>query len=434
MPRLAPPWKRARVTKTRAQDERSEEAIGPRGKALLLGWAGGFGQALLGVLEQTDAGKAVVSSLEALFLLDAKPVQGARVPPFARVLPPERVTSGEQLARLVQTLGIDQVIDASRTRTLECIHACAEIGASYMCGSIEAPGERTTTRDLARLLLPGVRPAIEKGSYLVGSGMNPGIVNALALLGLEELSKRVGLPPDPEALGLEAIYVTESDTTTEIGAAGRDVFAMTWSPRQCLAELLEPRAFVVRKREIVELDHSPREARYRARCGDQLIEGMLVPHEEVVTLAERLPSIEVGFIYELPSAAQRILERYPVARELKALPIRRLYPPHVTALEGYDRAGVLLVTRSFGELWLGFQTDVKDGLRLGTNATELQVAAGALAGWNRLGERRGIHCVEELDPRAYMATVTSILGPYRVVHDEAAPARLIEERRCSPDR
>lgn len=406
------------------------ETIGPHGKALLIGWAGGLGQALLGTLEQTDAGREVVAALDELFLLDATPVEGARVPSFARVLPPERVTSGEQLARLVETLGIDQVIDASRTRTLDCILACAELGASYMCGSIEAPEERTTTSSLARLLLPGVRPEVLKGSHLVGSGMNPGIVNALALVGLEELAERVGLPPDPNALGLSAMYVTESDTTAEVGAIDGDVFAMTWSPRQCLAELLEPRAFVVRKGEIFELGHAPFAAKYRARCGDRMIEGMLVPHEEIVTLAERFPSTEIGFLYELPVAARRALERHATTRELESWPIRKLYPPHVTTLEGYDRVGVLLVTEAFGELWLGYQTNVSDGLRLGTNATELQVAAGALAGWNRLGERRGIHCVEELDPRAYLATVTSILGPYRVVHDPAAPPRLIEERRC----
>jgi len=157
---------------------------------------------------------------------------------------------------------------------------------------------------------------------------------------------------------------------------------------------------------------------------------MLVPHEEIVTLAERFPSIEIGFVYELPLAARRALQRHAGLPDLAAWPTRKLYPPHATALEGYDRVGVLLVTRCFGELWLGFQTDVRDGLRFGTNATELQVAAGALAGWNRLGERQGIHCVEELDPHAYLATVTSILGPYRVVHDPNAPPRLIEERRC----
>lgn len=428
MPRPALPWNRGVVTTTQAWDMAPERRIGPHGRVLLLGWAGGLGQALLGVLEHTAVGRKAVSSIDALYLLDANPVEGARVPPFARVLPAELVTGGRHLARLVETLGIHQVIDASRTRTLDCIRACAELGASYLCGSIEAPEERTTTSHLARLLLPGVRPELEEGSYLVGSGMNPGIVNALALMGLRELSKRVARPADPEALGLRGLYITEADTTEECGAKEDDVFAMTWSPKQCLAELLEPRAFVVRDGKVVEFGHAPAQALYRARCGEDLIEGFLVPHEEIVTLAERFPSAEIGFVYSLPRAARRALERYAGARDLEDWPTRKLYPPHATALEGYDRVGVLFVTERFGELWLGFHTDVRDGLRLGTNATELQVAAGALAGWNRLGERLGIHCVEELDPVSYLETVTAVLGPYRVVHDPTARPLRMEER------
>lgn len=430
MPRPASPWNRGGVTMTHAWDMAPERRIGPHGRVLLLGWAGGLGQALLGVLEHTAVGKAALKSIDALYLLDANPVEGARVPTFASVLPAECVTNGKHLARLIESFGIHQVIDASRTRTLDCIRACAELGASYLCGSIEAPEERTTTSHLARLLLPGIRPELEGGSYLVGSGMNPGIVNALALLGLQELAKRVGRPADPEALGLCGMYITESDTTEEVTAPEDDAFAMTWSPKQCLGELLEPRAFVVREGKVVEFDHAPSQALYRARCGDDLIEGLLVPHEEIVTLAERFPSVEIGFVYALPPAARRALERHSGLRDIDDWPTRKLYPPHATALRGYDRVGVLLVTKDLGELWLGFHTDVRDGLRLGTNATELQVAAGALAGWNRLGERRGIHCVEELDPGSYLATVTAILGPYRVVYDPSAPPSRMDERRC----
>jgi hypothetical protein len=32
---------------------------------------------------------------------------------------------------------------------------------------------------------------------------------------------------------------------------------------------------------------------------------------------------------------------------------------------------------------------------MGTNATQLQVAAGVVAGWSQLGSRKGIHFVED---------------------------------------
>lgn len=69
-------------------------------------------------------------------------------------------------------------------------------------------------------------------------------------------------------------------------------------------------------------------------------------------------------------------------------------------LTGQDRVGVLLCSRRFGELWMGFATDMTAGLSMWTNATQLQVAAGVLAGWSQLGRRKGIHFVEDLDSGA----------------------------------
>lgn len=409
--------------------EPSNHRIGPRGRALLIGYSGGLGQALVATLDKTSVGKTLRARLDELFVLDAKPLVSARIPDGSRLLPNERIGSGEQLARILRENRIAQVVDVSQTKTMECVAACADLGVNYLSMSIEAAEERTKTRDLARLLLPGFRTEDSRGSYLIGSGMNPGIVNALALVGLRELGARAGV--SPMELSLRGLYITESDSTAEISPKDEKVFAMTWSPRQCLAELLEPHSFVVREQKIVELEHAPWAVGYRARCGDEHIRGMLVPHEEVVTLASHFPSAEIGFIYEIPLAARRTLTLHAdEIRDLSAWPTRKLYPPHATALVGRDRVGVLLVTKSHGELWIGFETDVRDGLRLGTNATELQVAAGALAGWNRLGEKLGIHCVEELDPTLYLQTVTEVLGPFRVVYDPSAEPLSMDERRC----
>jgi homospermidine synthase len=106
-----------------------------------------------------------------------------------------------------------------------------------------------------------------------------------------------------------------------------------------------------------------------------------------------------------------------------------LYPPWTDALSGQDRVGVLLCSRRFGEFWLGFETDVATGLALGTNATQLQVASGVLAGWAQLDRRTGIHFVEDLDWREYLEVVTEVLGPTISIHDASAPRSSLVERR-----
>ncbi|HEX6201513.1 MAG TPA: hypothetical protein VF100_00840, partial [Thermoanaerobaculia bacterium] len=82
-----------------------------------------------------------------------------------------------------------------------------------------------------------------------------------------------------------------------------------------------------------------------------------------------------------------------------------------------------------GELWLGFENGAAEGREWGTNPTLLQVAAGVVAGLEQLGERRGIHLVEELDHHRFLDAVAAILGPPRVHYDPAAhPVPLLARR------
>jgi hypothetical protein len=207
-----------------------------------------------------------------------------------------------------------------------------------------------------------------------------------------------------------------------------EVFSMTWSPLHCLEELFEPEAFAAREGRVVGLGHAPTAERYRARCYNRHILGIAVPHEEIATLARRLPSVEIAFLYRWPRSARRALAAHPTRTSAEAWSIRRLYPPWTQALTGEDRVGVLLCSRRFGELWLGFVTDVSAGLGFGTNATQLQVAAGVLAGWSQLGTRQGIHFVEDLAWRAFLDVAIEVLGPPVVAYDRFALPRPLAGR------
>lgn len=347
------------------------------------------------------------------------------------LIPPTTIKSAEDVARLVREHHITEVIDLSSIDTLDCTLACDELGAHFLCMSVEEwpwRGSIPTDEAIARLIPPR-RPALRKSSHLVGSGANPGIVNALAFAAIEEFARRMGVAPTPEALQLHAVLITEDDTTAARDAPqGDDVFAMTWSPAHCLEELFEPRAFAARDGIVVGLGHAPTERRYQARCGDRLIDGMAVPHEETVTLTRLLPGVEIGFIYQIPLAARCALAAHPARRSIAEWHPHRLSPPFSTMLAGQDRVGVLLFSRRFGELWLGYDTDVSAGLALGTNATQLQVAAGVLAGWTQLGTRVGIHFVEKLDWRRFLSVVSEVLGPTVVAHDPTAVPLTLADR------
>lgn len=403
--------------------------------ALILGCHGGVGRAVLALLEHSEAGRQLRESLDTLVLADQEqsnlgvPLRGAVL------LPPTRVDSSEDLARLIREHGITQVICLASTDTVDCAEICDELGADLLCTSVEEwPGRGSlATDDAIARLLPPRHPLFERQSHLVGSGANPGIVNALAFTALDEFAARTGVEPTADALDLHAILITEEDTTVELDAThSTDVFPMTWSPIQCLEELFEPAAFRARDGKVESLGHRPHERWYRARCGDRIIEGMAVPHEEIATLARTMPSVEIGFIYRIPPAARDALATHPTRISAGEWRTRQLCPPWVQHLAGRDRVGVLLCSRRFGELWVGFDTDMSSGLRMGTNATQLQVAAGVLAGWSQLGDQKGIHFVEDLDRHRFVATACEVLGAPLIVHDANAAPRMLADRRWKP--
>lgn len=401
-------------------------------RALLVGCHGGVGRAVQGLLGHSDRGRQLHDGLGRLVLVDQRPPDAAAILGGAELLDPTRIDTADDLGRLVREHRITQVVDLSSLDTVDCTRACDDLGCDYLCTSVEewpAKGSIPTNEAIRRLLPPG-RPALGRSSHLIGSGANPGIVNALVFAALHAFAEVVDVEPSTTALDLHSILITEEDTTSEPAGTryAPGVFPMTWSPVHCLEELFETRTFAARSGVVVDLGHRPTSRLYRARCGDRVIEGMVVPHEETKTLAWRLPNLEIAFIYRIPEPSRLALAAAPERKAVEDWRVHPLYPPLTTRLLGRDRVGVLLCSRRFGELWLGFDTDVEQGLVFGTNATQIQVAAGVLAGWLQLGARLGIHFVEDLDWRQFLAVVSEILGPPIVVHDPGAPPLQLAQR------
>jgi saccharopine dehydrogenase-like NADP-dependent oxidoreductase len=409
--------------------------VGPR--ALVVGWRGGVGRAVMGVMARHPMGTRLAHDHESLLLIDAaKEPDPVQLPAGARPLPPGTVADTRDLLALIESHGVDLVIDLAGLGALDCARACGTQGVDYLCTSLEnwpdPVPDRTAAhrRQLlhARNLLPHNRPTFDAGSALMGSGMNPGLISALVESGLRRFAARVHTEPTVKALDLYAIALTEQDTTICDGLPP-DVFPMTWSPQLCLDELFEPVTMMTVEGEPVELAHAPHEVLYRIRCGDRIIEGYMVPHDELVTLGHRFPEVELAFIYRLPPQAHAYLQATP-ASDPDDFDMTLLEPAVSGPVHGRDRMGALLCSRRHGELWVGFDTDARQGIAYGTNATELQVAAGVIAGWRQLGRIAGLHTVEELDSRVLLDDAQSILGNVTEHHDPHAPVVPLRSRRA----
>lgn len=404
--------------------------VGMPPRRLLVIGCGGVGTAVLSLLDGHRLGREILGDDGAVFVLDQRAV--AELRPGMTSLPPTAITSAEQLRPLLAKHQISDVVELSFVDTLECAGICDAAGVNYLSTSLEtwlddvpdrAANHNLTLPDAFRLL-PGRRPTLTGASHLIGSGMNPGLVNALALVGIGRFAEAAGVAAD--ALDLCAITITEEDTTTArnpvIG------FGSTWSPLGCIDELFEPEAMFMDADGPRGLGHGPTEVVYQARCGNRQIEGFVVAHDELVTLGHRIPGVELAFVYRLPPAARAFLATTP-AEPPEDFPTTALYPPHRHDLTGADTVGVLLTSRRHGEFWLGFETDCTRGRAWGTNATELQVAAGVLAGLRQLGRKPGVHTIEETDVDQLLADAEEVLGPRLEVLDRNAPARRLTERR-----
>lgn len=173
-------------------------------RALIIGCHGGVGQAVLALLQHRVAGHRLREQLDAILLVDREPANCPVHLEQGKLLSPTTIESPDDLASLVREYRVTEVIDLSSIDTLDCTRVCDELGAHFLCTSVEEwpwRGPCPTDKAIAQLLPPR-RPAPSRRSHLVGSGANPGIVNALALAAIEEFARLVEVAPTPEALQL----------------------------------------------------------------------------------------------------------------------------------------------------------------------------------------------------------------------------------------
>jgi homospermidine synthase len=388
-------------------------------KVMLLGGAGGIGSAFLNILALNDISASIIPHGTHLLVVDQRdeiPISDrlkekyvvSRVSGFS-------ITNSAVLEKLLVEHGINALIEVADVETIQFVKVCTKLGVLYInsgYGVWPEVYEREHPRCLMLVRAMEIRRQVTNNGYrgvIMGSGMNPGIVNALVETGIQRMANLNCVNKKKLVADLKYIIFTEEDTTSiPESTFNHSEFPITWNPQHAYSEFTESSTGYVTQGKVKWIESKPLDCIFDVICNDKIITGMLVPHEEVVTIGEKYPNITSGFIYCIPPVS---LRRLPTVRDLKWIKPMLLVPKNYE-LQGYDTVGVLLQTQRFGSCWLGFKNYHHEAVCYDTNATLMQVAAGVLAGTSLLMKRfSSASVVEDLDYQAYLDIACKILGP-----------------------
>lgn len=403
---------------------------------MLLGAAGGIGSAFVNILAQNDIAHSIIPLGTKLFLVDRcvdiKVTGQLKAKYDVTVISGFNISSHMDLEKLLIDYKINALIEVADIETIEFVQVCVSLGVLYLNSGYGVWPEvyaKEHPRCLMLVRALEIRNAIiNRGArinsgVILGSGMNPGVVNALVERGIERLANINLIDKAALVADLKYIIFTEEDTTTvpEASLFKDAEFPITWNPQHAFAEFTERSTGYVSQGRVQWVDSRPLDYTLDVICNDKMINGMLVPHEESVTIGEKYPGITSGFIYRIPAISALHL---PKVRNLQLItPV--LLVPKSFELEGSDTVGVLLQTTRYGAYWLGYKNEHHQAIGYDTNATLMQVAAGVLAGTSILLKSFSrISAVEDLDYQTYLDTVSQILGP--IIEKQVMPSQFFQ--------
>jgi len=275
-------------------------------------------------------------------------------------------------------------------------------------------------------------------------GMNPGLISSFVKQGLIDIAGLVlanGRRSDlrhalaeadysriAELVTLQTLHCSEIDTQTGV-AVPDDVFVNTWSCPGFLVEANAPSQIVrgthetdipagyTRATEDILVSEAPAwSVKARSFVPDEEITGMVIPHEEVITLNKLLRrehyAPTICYVYQINPHTQRCFDQ-GITAEADSLVIT----PAVHSLAGYDKVGALFLLREnpvSGEkrpyaYWCGTILKTFDHL---FSATVIQVAAGVLSAAQYMIEhpRAGIFFPEDLPHEHILQAARPHLG------------------------
>lgn len=351
----------------------------------VLGSAGGVARAVLAILN--DAAQNAQDPLHAILqgaqihLVDLKkrPMSyyGALLPNLRRkqlAIHQIDLREIERLREHLQRTGTTLVVDISWGDTISILQCCNELGIPYLNTALENTMideneelyEGFTLIERVRLF-EAARKGLNKTTAIIGSGMNPGIVQWMAL----ELMRR---EPGQSPL---ACYVVEHDDSffADPSRAQPKTVYVTWAPDCFLDEAVTCYPMFMAHQTPLFLHEPVYRQGFQVRLGPIEFEGCLMPHEEILSMCT-LFNMEGGFLYKVNDhTTQLMLAHLDNPDTVWDLP-RQVLDPSVAELTGQDLVGVLLVYADKETFMYNVTTNAEAFARYGVSATYYQVACG----------------------------------------------------------
>ncbi len=362
------------------------------------------------------------------------------------------LTRENTLGVLRDTIGLargDLVIDlTTETDVFYLTEICLENGWMFLNTCIENAADARLVHHVNHTkmaeLLARYRGRHDLAACVFDHGMNPGLISSLAKKGLADITELVLAQRSDEKLeellaaedfsglaqylGLEVLHCSETDNQTGDGVPP-DVFVNTWSCPGFLVEATAPLQVTWGSHEnnfppgtglaapgMLMADTPAWQVTARSYVHDRETEGMVIPHEEIITLRKFLErpgySPTICYVYEINPHTRRCFEEGILSERGGTV-----ITPAGNGLRGFDKVGCLFVLNHnplTGEqvpwsYWCGSVLETTDPV---FSATVIQVAAGVLsaARWMSENPRAGIFFPEDLPHQKILAYAAPRLG------------------------
>ena len=290
------------------------------------------------------------------------------------------------------------VIDCSWADTVNTLKICDELNINYINTAFESSvidedeDEATDGFGLIKryYIFEKNKHDFKSSTAIVGSGMNPGIVQWMAI-------ELINKSPDKKPLGC---YIVEHDNSffADESLADNKTIYTTWSPECFLDEAISSYPMFLKHRMPLFLYEDVYDVEFKVSLGEKSFTGCLMPHEESITLG-KLFDMETGFIYKINDHTSELIRaNLDHIDDLWEWNMEVLDPAQVE-LEGEDLVGVLLVYEDKEKFMYNVLNNKDVFNKYKVNATYFQVACGIYSALSTLlldNLSQGIYYVDEL--------------------------------------